>query len=272
MSEGTVATRESTSDLRAFGLYIALTFVLSWAWAWPLAQSGAVVLRGQGWPTHFPALVGPAVAAFVVTAWTGGRRGTAGLMARMVRWRFSWRWWAFTLSPLAFLAVALVIQGAVGDLPTVGDFGRYTGLPAGNVLVITAVAVLVNGFGEETGWRGFGVTTLAPRLGPLGAALVIAPIWALWHLPYFFALQSYQSFNAFTVVGFLIGLASGSIVLTWLYLGTGGSILAVAIWHGLFNMATATAGATDLMASTVSALVIATAVVVAPRLRRFALS
>jgi membrane protease YdiL (CAAX protease family) len=175
-----------------------------------------------------------------------------------------------TLSPLLLLAVALAVQAIAGDAPDAGDFGRYTGLPAGNVVVIALVAVFVNGLGEETGWRGFAVPTLAPRLGPLGAALVIAPVWALWHLPYFFALQSYQSFNAFTIVGFLIGLVSGSIVLTWLYLGTGGSVLAVAIWHGLFNMATATAGATDLMASTVSALVIVMAVVVAPRLHRLA--
>lgn len=66
-------------------------------------------------------------------------------------------------------------------------------------------------------------------------------------------LHSYQSFNAFTLIGFLIGLAYGSVVLTWLYLGTGGSILAVAIWHGLFNMATATDGATNIIASIVSA-------------------
>jgi hypothetical protein len=70
--------------------------------------------------------------------------------------------------------------------------------------------------------------------------------------PIAFLLDSYQSFNAFTTIGLLIGLACGSVVLTCLYLGTGGSIPAVTIWHGLFNMATATDGATNLIASTVS--------------------
>jgi membrane protease YdiL (CAAX protease family) len=190
------------------------------------------------------------------------------LLARMGRWRFSLRWWAVTLSPVAFLTVALFVQAAIGDLPAPGDFGRYTRLPAIGVFGVAVLAVVLNGFGEETGWRGFAVPALLPRLGPLGAALVIAPVWALWHLPYFFLLDSYQSFNAFTIIGFLVGLAYGSVVLTWLYLGTGGSILAVAIWHGLFNMATATDGATNIIASTVSALVIAMGIVVAPRLRR----
>lgn len=256
------------SDPRAIGLYVVLAFALSWAWAWPLAWSDALVRRGVGSPTHFPALIGPAAAAFLVTAWAGGRHGVTDLLARMGRWRFPLRWWAVAVSPLAFLAVALVVQAVIGDVPPFRDFGRYSGLPSMNVWAVVVIAVTLNGFGEETGWRGFAVPALTPRLGPLGAALLIAPVWAVWHLPYFFLLDSYQSLNAFTILGFLIGLAYGSVVLTWLYLGTGGSILAVAIWHGLFNMATATAAATDTIASTVSALVIGLGIVVSPRLRQ----
>jgi membrane protease YdiL (CAAX protease family) len=250
------------------GFFVVLAYAWAWAWAWPLAASGAVVVRGDGWPTHFPALVGPAVAAVVTSALMGGRAEVGRLLARTVRWRFPLRWWAVTLSPLALLGIALVVESVRGETPVWDDFGRYTGLPAVGVLGVLVLAVVVNGLGEETGWRGFAVPALVPRFGPLGAALVVAPVWALWHLPYFFALDSYRSFNAFTIVGFLIGMASGSIVLTWLYLGTGGSVLAVAIWHGLFNMATATDAATSLVASTVSALVIVFAVVVSPRLRR----
>ncbi len=258
----------TTADLRRFGLFVVLAFAWSWAWAWPLVMSGVVVSRGTGWPTHFVALVGPAVAAFLMTAGTSGRTGVRGLLQRMGRWRFPLRWWAVTLSPVAFLGVGLLVQAVLGNLPAFGDFGRYTGLPDVGVIGVIFLAIVVNGFGEETGWRGFAVPTLLQRFGPLGAALVVFPVWALWHLPYFFLLESYQSFNLFTLIGFLVGLAYGSIVLTWLYLGTGGSILAVAIWHGLFNMATATDGATDVIAAIVSALVILLGVVVSPRLQR----
>lgn len=260
-------SRRNTSTLRVVGPFVVLAFTLSWTWAWPLALSSAVVTGGDGWPTHFPALCGPAVAAFLATAWMSGRTGVKDLLRRMGRWRMPLRWWAVTLSPLAFLAVALLVQAVVGDVPAAGDFGRYTGLPDVGVLGVAILAVVLNGFGEETGWRGFAVPALAPRFGPLGAALLIAPVWALWHLPYFFLLDSYQSFNAFTIIGFLIGLTYGSVILTWLYLRTG-SILAVTIWHGLFNMATATDGATNIIASTVSALVIALGILIAPRLRK----
>jgi membrane protease YdiL (CAAX protease family) len=162
--------------------------------------------------------------------------------------------------------VGLLVQALIGDLPALSDFGRYTGLPAIGVWAVVLLVVVINGLGEETGWRGFAVPTLTKRIGPLGAALAIAPLWALWHLPYFFLLDSYQSFNPFTILGFVIGLACGSGVLTWLYVGTGGSILAVAIWHGLFNMATA-AAATGIITSIVSGLVIILGVAVSPRLR-----
>lgn len=147
--------RRNTSNIRAVGLFLVVAFSLSWAWAWawawPLALSSAVVTRGDGWPTHFPALFGPAVAAFLITAWVSGRTGVNDLLRRMGRWRFPLRWWAVTLSPLAFLAPALLVQAVVGDLPAAGDFGRYTGLPAMGVFGVAVLAIVLNGFGEETG-------------------------------------------------------------------------------------------------------------------------
>jgi membrane protease YdiL (CAAX protease family) len=38
---------------------------------------------------------------------------------------------------------------------------------------------------------------------------------------------------------FVIGLTCGAIVLTWLYNGSGGSILLVTLWHGAYNLAAA---------------------------------
>src|SRR5438105_11764714 len=73
---------------------------------------------------------------------------------------------------------------------------------------------------------------LQRRHGALAAALLITPIWAVWHLPYFFTVATYRGFAPAGYVGFVFGLACGSIVLHWLYNRTGGSILACAVWHG----------------------------------------
>jgi hypothetical protein len=102
---------------------------------------------------------------------------------------------------------------------------------------------------------GFALPLLQRRYGALTAALLITPIWAIWHLPYFFAATTYRNFPKAGYVGFVFGLACGSIVLTWLYNGTGGSILACAVWHGLYNLATGTAAATGTIQGVTSAFV-----------------
>src|SRR5947209_18519171 len=108
--------------------FVVLAYAGSWAWMFPFVAAGDVVNKGVGWPTHFPALLGPALAALVVTALVWGSTGVRDLLTRMARWRMPMRWWAATLSPAAFLGVALAVASAAGTLPRESDFGRYSGL------------------------------------------------------------------------------------------------------------------------------------------------
>lgn len=245
----------STGAIVAF--YV-LAYAISWGWSFTLVANGDIVRRGVGWPTASPALAGPAIAAIVVTAWISGRVGLADLARRIVRWRFAPRWWAVTLSPLAFLGIGLGVAALIGHLPRASDFGRYNGWPLIGIGG-AALAALLGGFAEETGWRGFGLPAFQRRVGAKRAALIVAGFWALWHLPYFFLVSSYRGFGPFTLVGFTIGIVSGSVVLTWLYYGAGQSILAVAVWHAAYDMATS--GTSGTIQGIVSALVIAQAIV-----------
>lgn len=234
--------------------FVGLAYAISWGWTFPLAAEGDVVRTGLGWPTDLPALAGPVLAALVLTAVVWGRTGVRDLLARMGRWRMSAWWWAATLSPLGFLGVALVVARAGGGLPRMSDSGRYSGLPAMGVVAVWVTVVLLT-FGEETGWRGFALPLLQRRFGALAAALLVTPIWALWHLPFFFTVATYRGFPVPGYIGFVFGLACGSIVLTWIYNGTGGSILACAIWHGLYNLGTGTAAATGVIQAVITTFV-----------------
>ena len=241
------ADKQSQSlNVRALIAFFVLSYALSWAWVIPFAATGRTVFQGQGWPTHFPSLVGPMLAAFVVTAWTIGRGGVRDLLRRMVRWRIGWRWWLAALSPVAFLGIALGALTAIGHpLPNSVDFARYSGLPTGlGVVGVALLILLIDGLGEETGWRGYALAQLQKRFSPLMATLFLAGCWAGWHIPSFFALHSYQGFSAFSGVGFVFGLACGAVVATWLYNRTGGSILVVAVWHGVYDAVSGTKAAT----------------------------
>ena len=251
---------KATYGLGALAAFVVLALGFSWASTLPFAAVGDVIEKGSGWPTHLPALLGPGFAAMLVTVWLSGRKGLAELFSRMGRWRMPPQWWVVTLSPLVFLALALAIANAAGNMPSWRAFGRYSGLPTLGVVAVSVV-VFLGALGEETGWRGFALPALQRRYGPLFAALLLTPLWALWHLPFFLTVETYRGFPPVGYFGFLFSLACGSIVLTWLYNGSGQSILACALWHGLFNMATATAAGDGTVAAVTSSLVIAQALI-----------
>ena len=265
-SEPGTGSKGGPFDPRALVAFFLLAYLLNWAWVIPLAATGHTVFQGMGWPTHFPSLLAPLVAAFIVTACTTGRSGARDLLGRMGRWRIGWRWWVAALSPVGFLALAIAgIAVTGGTLPEAGDFAQFSGVPSGLGLVGVALVILVvDGFGEETGWRGYALPQLQKRYSPLTSTLILAGLWAGWHIPLFFALHSYQGFSAGTTIGFAFGLTCGAVVATWLYNHTGGSILAVVVWHGFYDVVSGTKAATGgsgTIAAVVSTMIMVQAVV-----------
>jgi membrane protease YdiL (CAAX protease family) len=249
-------------ELRALVVFFALAFALSWSWVIPVAAAHQVVHRGEGWPTHYPALLGPAIAAALVTAWTAGRPGLRDLLARMIRWRVAARWWLVAVSPVAFLGLALIATAATGSsLPSVADFGRFSGTPAIGLLGVLLLVTFVGALGEETGWRGYALPRLQCRFSPLASTLILSVLWFGWHLPQFLVIATYRDLGPVQYVGFFLGLTCGAVVLTWLYNRSGGSILLVAIWHGLYNMVSGTQAATGTLAAVVSTLIMIQGVV-----------
>ena len=120
---------------------------------------------------------------------------------------------------------------------------------------------MVNGFGEEAGWRGYLADGLLDRHGLLRTASLVALVWAGWHLPLFLVLDSFRGLG-FEVVGWVIGLYAGLIVLTWLYAASGRSILVVALWHTAYTFTSATAAMSGLPAAVTSTAVMVVAAVV----------
>lgn len=240
--------------------FVLLAYALSWAWWIPLAVSGEVVDQGQGWPTHLVGLMGPMFAAVIVTAFTEGRSGLIELGRRMVRWRVNWIWYAVVAATAALTAIPLI----TGSDIRAGDFVLYSGAPPAGLAVVLYVLV-VNGFGEEVGWRGFLADRLLQRTSRGRTALVVWPIWALWHTPLFWIVASFRDFGVAGTVGWAVGIGFGSVFLTWLYSSAGRSILIAALWHSAYNFATATEASSGGAAAATTALVIVASVVILRR-------
>ncbi len=244
--------------------FFALAYALTWADWLPMAAAGMRVAPGSA-VTHFPGLLGPAIAALLTPLLGADSAAFRALVRRLVhvpkpRWRFC----VCSLSPLLFLVAALPIAVASGvDIPRLGDFARYPGLPPLGLPAVFALVLLCNGFGEETGWRGFALPRLQARFGPLGGTLLLAVLWAGWHAPSFFVVETYRSMTPLLLVfGFGLGLISGAIVLSHVAHLTGGSVLAAALWHACYNMTSATSASRGIVAAVATTGVMAWAAAV----------
>jgi membrane protease YdiL (CAAX protease family) len=89
---------------------------------------------------------------------------------------------------------------------------------------------------EEFGWRGFLLPHFQEKFTAFRSTLVLAGVWATWHLPFF--LFRFQ-FEPGMVIGFLLGIFVGTIVLTSIFNSSGGSLLACIIFHLSNNIASA---------------------------------
>jgi len=229
--------------------FIALAYALSWAYWIPLALRGVLITPG-GSVTHFPGLLGPAVAAYLTTALIDGWAGVGRLTGRIfLVSRPAVRFWLYSLSPLAFLGAALLLAAWQGTLPETSALGRYSGLPARLSLPLVLLLVLLfNGFGEEVGWRGFALGRLQARCGPLKGALLLGLVWAGWHVPSFWTVEGYRSMAVPVLIGgFGLGICAGSVVLARVANRTAGSVLAAALWHFTYNMGSATTASRGLI-------------------------
>jgi membrane protease YdiL (CAAX protease family) len=103
------------------------------------------------------------------------------------------------------------------------------------LLLIGTPISTVLALGEEYGWRGY----LLPKLLPLGevkASVIVALIWAPWHLPLLLVGLNYPGKDPLGVLVFMIALGIGlSLLLTRLYVAAGASVLMAAILHGSLN-------------------------------------
>jgi hypothetical protein len=132
------------------------------------------------------------------------------------------------------------MAAAGADAPNLGDLGCFSGLPALWFPLVVLIAFAVNGYGEETGWRGFLTPRLLQRHGPITASLLVAAAWIAWHVPSFAMIETYRQLGLGIIPMMGLGVTSGAIVLTWLYVGSGGSVFIVSLWHLALNFSSAT--------------------------------
>ncbi len=194
--------------------------VIACGWTWPLA---ALIGRSMVFPLL--ALFGPCVAAVIVVYASRGRAGLAQLGSKFCLSRALVAWCILAvLLPLALLVPLWLLHAWWWG------FIRFE-MSALSLLSLVVALLIV---GEEVGWRGFLLAYLLQRYSPLTSSLLVGLVWAVWHLPNFL-LPNYPHYGL-PSAAFAVMTLAFSVLFTWLYLNTAGSLLIAVIFHAALNL------------------------------------
>jgi membrane protease YdiL (CAAX protease family) len=219
-------------------IFFVVAYLLTWSvWGSAVAQQQKLLaFRIPGGVAYYLLTV----AVVAVAAVAGGRKALLDLVHRCLRWRVGLGWYlAAALVPVALAFGCVAIYWWVAGQLFVG---RMLALRPAGLYLLRAIPIwLVT---EELAWRGFALPRLQRRTGnALTASLVLGMIWALWHTPLFFIQGISQHDYGWPYLGFVLLVPAESVLTTWLFNSTRGSVLIAALFHTFSRAALSYSGA-----------------------------
>jgi len=125
------------------------------------------------------------------------------------------------IAPLVFALFYLLFGGeAPGPAP------NYT-LPL--FLLDLFVSLITGPLNEEAGWRGYALPRLQSRFSALISSVILGILWGFWHLP-LYLVEIRLPFYIFIFLNIVL-----SILITWGYNNTNGSLIIAVLFHFCFN-------------------------------------
>lgn len=233
-------TTVSISFIERYQILILFLLVLGLTWPFMIVD----VLGSHGIiPFRVPMILWlvygymPSLAAVIVTGLTQGKEGVRALFRKVLIARVGVKWYLFAIFGLAVTTIAAVILGnqfgATTDSPLLKPDIAAAGPAA--IFLNATLMFIVRGIlnGEEFAWRGLALPRLQAKYNALTSSLIISIPWILFHLPLFFTKGSTQ--EHMPILSYAVQLAATSILFTWIYNNTKGSVLLAYIFHASMN-------------------------------------
>jgi membrane protease YdiL (CAAX protease family) len=214
--------------------YFLMAYGFSWiVWVpYVLSQDGLGLL-----PIHLTQLgllpgayLGPLLSGLLMTAVLEGKPGVGRLLRRVVQWRVGWLWYPLILCgiPIVIVAGFLALPGAEAAIHPVFPQIIWV-FPLALIMEI-----LTSGLAEEPGWRGFALPRLQQQLGPLLGSVILGILWQCWHLPLYLTDWGGGA-GWLEICEAIIGNIGLTIVITWVFNHTRGSLLIAILLHATID-------------------------------------
>ena len=182
------------------------------------------------WFINGSTLFGLLLPALVITRIVDGREGLRDLGRRIFRLRVP-----AAVAVVGIVAMPLIAIGLAMALLGAPAVPASTSLSAiASVLIVsTVVGFVLNNLWEEVAWMGFVQARLQTRHGPMRAALLTAPLFALQHIA--LIVENDAVTATVILVAFMVVTIPYRAFAGWVFNRSGGSLLLVGLLHALGN-------------------------------------
>jgi membrane protease YdiL (CAAX protease family) len=180
-----------------------------------------------------------AIVAMVISAIYSRRQGVRELLLPLTNWRVQPVWYLIVLLGFPVLIALAIILASALDAPIPTEFSTvpsqawYRLIP-GFLLAYVQTMLFQGPLNEEPGWRGLALPKLKEVYGSIFASVVIGVLWGLWHAPLYFT--GIYSGDLAGMLGRLMWTVPLSLLFTWVYNRTNGSLLMSVLLHTSVNL------------------------------------
>ncbi|WP_160672347.1 CPBP family intramembrane glutamic endopeptidase [Clostridium sp. C8-1-8] len=231
-----IVRKIKSSNTLQVAVYVAATYLFSWIiWGIIYVSYRNIISYNiyKNYSELFFAIgaLMPTIMAISFTGFFYGSDGVRNLLKKGIIWRINPLYYVFIL----FYVVSSFFIPLWFCNITGSSYNFDVSINFNSVLINFFVVLFLGGpLGEEFGWRGFVLTKLQNKLNPIYSSVILGVIWACWHLPLFFIHGTPQYGIPFSL--FMISVMCLSIVFTWIYNRTHGSVLMTILLHTLYNI------------------------------------
>jgi membrane protease YdiL (CAAX protease family) len=215
-------------------VYIIISYATTWSILFPLSLFYMELDFSIREIWHSFGAIGPAISAIIILKI---KRDNGGLkyLKRSFLQKSSIKYLIFSAFPFIVFLITFTIESAVGTF-NFNDFVIENRLFDFSSILLFLLVSMSYGFFEEIGWRGYLLPALQKKFNALISSIILSLIWAFWHFPLFFYRYEDFQFAFFPLLTFWLLLFSGSIVFTFLFNQTKGSLLPVIILHFTYDI------------------------------------
>lgn len=213
---------------------LSLFFLLAYLWSWTTWLAVPALAQRIGIHTDLESFeiaiivigaCGPTIAAFI-TRWLGYRdlkicrvwTGTLPLLAGLAL-------------GLALLFLSTLVAPALALVRASPQSLHWSALLHWSSYAVNYSTFIGGPVNEEPGWRGFALPRLQRRFGYVLATMILAVLWAGWHLPLF----QIPGWTSASPLQFFLSLVGISFLLTAVANFSKFNVLAAILFHALFN-------------------------------------